>query len=754
MNAAARTLSFLFLALAAFLFPAVADPHSVISFGDSLLWPLAIPAKVTSTFGEYRRSHFHAGLDFSTSGVSGYPLRALGPCTVWRVKVDPRGYGKLLGLQMSDGSRVTYAHMKRFAPGVEACVRQMQDQLGHCMVDFYPEPGRVTFEAGDIVGTSGSSGVGPAHLHMEIRTPDGEVVNPLVRWYSVPDSVAPTVYRLVLSPLNSSALINGRAAPVSVRVRKDGESDRWSALTTPQVCGEIGLSVRAVDRINSGGDRVGLYRLRVEIDGEPIFRREYGAFPEDQLRLIELVYDNDLLRRGFGRCERLYKLPGDHLRFHEGSPGDGVLRAGLGGLDYGPHSVDIFLEDAAGNCSAVTLPLLVNYPPEVVGIEWAGPDTLVMDVRDEDPGRCIASFAAKSRGKWRPLESRHLDTQRWIVRWQGPDALLSVHVKDPMGVSSRPFYRGEARAEGDDVAVEASYELEGTYVRITLRSARDLAQAPQTFVCPGSLGFSPASMWAQDERTYGMELLLFPQAAPEFRLVFLVNAADGGVGKAELCVPVSPLAMSGNSLVRSDDGQAWVAAGPDAVFQDTYLRVDGRALPHPGNGLELLTAGYRFSPESALLKGPVMIGMRVPAESATSEGVGIFRWGGGEDYRPLPGTFDAESDAMLGSIDELGTFALLRDQFPPTVRLEHRDGATLARQTIHIKGYAADRGTGVDPASVQMYVDERPVPACPEGAAWVHRLTEPLDAGEHVIRLEARDKVGNSASADVRVRVR
>lgn len=714
---------------------------------------MACPIKVTSTFGEYRRDHFHGGVDFSTFGASGEPLLALAPCSVQRVRVDNRGYGNTLVLLHDDGYAVSYSHMKRFAPEIEACVRRMQKEQGHCLAEFYPPPDFIRFSPGDTVGRSGSSGVGPPHLHMEVVTPQGEAVNPLVGWYDVTDSVPPVFYRVVLSPLSADALVNGKPMPAAFRVRKVAGTQEWDVIGTPHVCGDIGLSVRAADRVHPGSDRVGVYRLRTEIDGDEVFRREYRSLPADQTKLVNLVYDSELQRRGFGRCERLYRLPGDHLRLHEASPGDGVVRAGPGGLGYGIHTVDVFLEDAAMNGAHLALPLVVNHPPEIVGMEWSGGDTVTVDIRDEHPEACMVTFSIKSRGRWLPAPSQPAGTHRWSFRRPQPGTLISAIARDEMAVSSRPYFWGCASDGGTDVSVTASYELSDSYVRITVASSRDLARAPDAFVSPGRLGFAPAVMWAEDERNYCMELLLFPQAAPGFRLLFVVEAIDGGSGKAELFVPLLPIAMAGESKVPSDDGCAWIEAGPDAVFRDSYLIVDTRALPPPP-GLEPVTLGYRFSPESALLKRPVMICFRVPDACEGGDGLGIFQWVGTNGYRPLPGSYDASCRVLRAPTRTLGTFIVVRDPFPPTVGIVHRDGSSVPpRQTTSLRAYVTDRGSGVDRESVQMYLDGVTIPACPEGTAWVHRAATPLEPGAHTIRIEARDMVGNQAWAESRIMV-
>jgi hypothetical protein len=47
------------------------------SADEPRLWPLGITINLTSSFGEYRSGHLHAGLDIKTHGKEGVPCRAV-----------------------------------------------------------------------------------------------------------------------------------------------------------------------------------------------------------------------------------------------------------------------------------------------------------------------------------------------------------------------------------------------------------------------------------------------------------------------------------------------------------------------------------------------------------------------------------------------------------------------------------------------------------------------------------------------------
>src|SRR5439155_3452648 len=80
----------------------------------SLLWPLEIPGVLLSTFAEYRYDHLHAGVDISTRGGTGYKVRAAESGSIYRLKVEWRGYGRALYIRHAGGRVTVYGHLERY----------------------------------------------------------------------------------------------------------------------------------------------------------------------------------------------------------------------------------------------------------------------------------------------------------------------------------------------------------------------------------------------------------------------------------------------------------------------------------------------------------------------------------------------------------------------------------------------------------------------------------------------------------------
>lgn len=125
--------------------------------GDSLIMPVAAAVKLADNFGAPRGGgRRHQGLDLLAP--RGTPVVAAAGGVVSKVSDHPRG-GNCLWVNSDDGSAYYYAHLDRFARGVEAgqSVRP-GDLLGY-------------------VGNTGNASGGPPHLHFEVHR-YGEATNP------------------------------------------------------------------------------------------------------------------------------------------------------------------------------------------------------------------------------------------------------------------------------------------------------------------------------------------------------------------------------------------------------------------------------------------------------------------------------------------------------------------------------------------------------------------------------------------------
>ena len=332
-------------------------------------WPMDAPPALTSTFGEYRGGRLHAAIDLKTYGREGYPVTAIANGYVWRVRTSPWGYGRVVYVQLDNGLFALWAHLSGFSKRIEKYVQQEQDRRGTYSVNLYFRPDQIPVKRGEVLGYSGSTGIGVPHLHFELRDAKHRPINPLLHGFDIKDTIPPTIQAIGLAPLSADARVKGGHKPVSQRLAYRTKEKIFTHPDTVTVWGPIGIGLKAFDRANDSRltNRLAPYRMRLLINGEEIFQKTCGLFGYDVTRHGELAYDFYMSRRGLGRFHSLYRKPGNRLPFYgDYKVGAGVLFAGTKTdgagheLSPGVHRLQIIAEDAKGNRATAVVFLRVQ----------------------------------------------------------------------------------------------------------------------------------------------------------------------------------------------------------------------------------------------------------------------------------------------------------------------------------------------------------------------------------------------------------
>ena len=132
--------------------------------------PLNTKPLLAGTFAELRPNHFHGGIDLKTESREGLQVLAADKGYISRIKVSPYGYGKMLYITHPSGYVTTYGHLQKYAPEIEAFVKQKQYAQQTYDIDIILDEKQFPVAQGDWVALSGNTGgsQGP-HLHFEVR---------------------------------------------------------------------------------------------------------------------------------------------------------------------------------------------------------------------------------------------------------------------------------------------------------------------------------------------------------------------------------------------------------------------------------------------------------------------------------------------------------------------------------------------------------------------------------------------------------
>lgn len=305
------------------------------SLADQFRWPLDIEISPSSSFCESRGWRFHGGIDIRTRLQTGFPVKAPADGFVSRVKVQWRGFGYALYVDHPQlGVRSVYGHLDDFAGPVAAYVaeklKKMKARYG---IDDSFGPDRFPVKKGQVIAFTGETGLGPAHLHFELRRFNDDPITPAAVGLTVPDRIPPVFLTLYVDPLSPETRINGGFLPaaVSLKRQKDGT---WSWDGVPVLEGKSGFSVGLVDN-GEGGNKFGIEHISIAINGKLLLRRSFNQYAYDENSQASWIYDYPRTSLpGAGYVYTMFRWPFETLRFSEGFvPWSGALGDAPGSVE-------------------------------------------------------------------------------------------------------------------------------------------------------------------------------------------------------------------------------------------------------------------------------------------------------------------------------------------------------------------------------------------------------------------------------------
>ncbi|MBI3039384.1 M23 family metallopeptidase, partial [bacterium] len=184
---------------------------------DAPPWPLKIEISPSSSFGEFRGMRFHTGVDLrtKTNQKTGYPVYAIEDGFVSRMKVQHRGFGYALYVDHpSINSRAVFGHLEDYAEPMATYIREkLKKMRAHFGIDDFFQESKFPIKKGQIIAYTGESGLGPPHLHFELRKFNDELIAPTSLGMIIPDKRPPDLLDIYFEPLATDSRINDQFLP-------------------------------------------------------------------------------------------------------------------------------------------------------------------------------------------------------------------------------------------------------------------------------------------------------------------------------------------------------------------------------------------------------------------------------------------------------------------------------------------------------------------------------------------------------------
>lgn len=283
---------------------------------DYFVNPLEVPLVLSGTFGELRSNHFHAGLDIKTQQTTGLKVLAAADGHVSRIKISHFGYGKALYVTHPNGYTTVYAHLKKFAPEIEAYIKKRQYEKETFEIELFPAAEELKVSKNDVVAFSGNTGSsGGPHLHFEIRDKQERPINPMLFGISVKDTRTPMILAAFAYPIGENAHINHSSERTKLRLIPHKNGDY--SVENIDAYGQIGFGVVSYDRQDMAANKNGVSNIQGFYNGNKKIEIDFRRFSFDETKHLNRLIDYEYFKNNKSRIQKLFVQPNNPLSLYK-----------------------------------------------------------------------------------------------------------------------------------------------------------------------------------------------------------------------------------------------------------------------------------------------------------------------------------------------------------------------------------------------------------------------------------------------------
>lgn len=323
--------------------------------------PMTKPIQLTSNFAEYRKNHFHSGIDVSVRNRTNMNVFSIWDGYISRVRYNSASYGRAVYITHPNGYSSVYGHLDAFAPFIDSLVLEYQYANNVFETDIQIPAESVPVTKGQSIGIAGNSGYSfGAHLHFEIRdAATDDPVNPL-KFIPVDDLMEPQFRQFCVYRMQPGGFLPAKATYYNA-IKKGSIFTTTTEIVVPDTF-FLGFDVQDFQSFS-------YYRLlpqfiEVLIDDVPLWKIEFDRFSFDQSGACRGVFDHYAGLKNNKQIVTTYT--GNHLRqrFFKEYNNDGIFVL----PDENPHKLTVKATDTEFNSSVfITTIRKGNIVPPAVG---------------------------------------------------------------------------------------------------------------------------------------------------------------------------------------------------------------------------------------------------------------------------------------------------------------------------------------------------------------------------------------------------
>ena len=291
-------------------------------------YPLDIPIILSSSFGELRPNHFHAGIDIKTKGVEGFKIYSIGDGYISRLQITHGGNGKAIYIKHDNGQSSVYAHLQKYSPRIEKIVKEIQYTNQSYTFRNYPKKNEFRISSKEMIGLTGNTGRSTApHLHYELRDEKDRPINPMkFKSYSVNDTISPILLGVFYKNFridNKGAFQYDQSGFSKLKIKKINSS--LYIADTLKTNGFISFGVNSYDKMNNTQNKMGLSKIISKNNGKTIFEIDFNKFSFDEWHHINNFIDYSTYKKSNFRIQKLFIEDSNPLSMYKRGLGNGII---------------------------------------------------------------------------------------------------------------------------------------------------------------------------------------------------------------------------------------------------------------------------------------------------------------------------------------------------------------------------------------------------------------------------------------------
>lgn len=317
--------------------------------------PIDSSLSLSGNFGEIRPNHFHAGLDIKTGGVEGKNIYAVADGYVSRIKISPKGYGKVMYITHPNGYVSVYAHLQRFTGIIGKYIIDAQYAKESFEIELFPKTNELPVKAGELIAISGNTGGSMApHLHFEIRDEKTEqAFNPLLFSFNVKDDVKPIIKGLYIYHFNDTvyqeSICDKNTLPTKIELIGNNGVYKLKKEEILDILDNTGFGIEVYDQQSGSSNLNGIYSIELKVSNVRIYYQEMEQIAFDESRYINSHIDYYEQKTKSRNIQKSFIAHNNQLKIYKELKNMGIINFN----DLAAHKVEYIVKDIAGNTSVL-----------------------------------------------------------------------------------------------------------------------------------------------------------------------------------------------------------------------------------------------------------------------------------------------------------------------------------------------------------------------------------------------------------------